>query len=70
MSNEKLLMCGSFLVILVILLGLFVLEFYTENDIFNETINGMIIGGSFTWIGAYITFYTTNGKNHEKDDSG
>ena len=42
------------------MLGLFILEFFTENDIFNETINGMVIGQSFGWIGAYITFYTTS----------
>lgn len=66
MSNEKLLMLGSFGVILVMLIGLFILEFFTENDIFNETINGMLIGGSFGWISAYIAFYTTRDNKGEE----
>ena len=63
MTNEKILMVGALFIVFTILIGLFVLEFYTENDIFNETINGMVIGLSFGWIGAWVTFHTTSDDN-------
>lgn len=74
MTTERILMVGSFFVILIILIGLFIIELSTEKDVFNETINGMLIGGSFGWVGAYIAFYTTHKddekNNDQKNDTG
>lgn len=76
MTTERILMVGSFIIIGIVLTYLFVIEYYGGKEVFNETINGMVIGGSFSWIGAYITFYTAhkenangNGKDNDKTDN-
>ena len=59
MSERKILLIGVLVVVVFTLCGLFYIDIKTENEIFNETIIGMIIGGVFGWVGAYVAFYTT-----------
>ena len=55
------------LICATIALALFIIDMHhagnkgedgTPRDIFNDTIVGMMIGGSFSWIAAWVTFYT------------
>ena len=63
MSERRILLIGVLFLVALVMIGLFIIDVMTENEILNETIIGMLIGGSFGWVGAYIAFYTTMNDN-------
>ena len=63
MSERRILLIGVLVLVALVMTGLFIIDVMTENEILNETIIGMLIGGSFGWVGAYIAFYTTMNDN-------
>ena len=68
MSERKILMIGVLLIILFILGGIFISDWYFNRSLLTETLVGILIGTPLGWIGAYVAFYTVD--SGEKGDDG
>lgn len=70
-ADRRVLMVGILFVVTITLGGLFALEFTTDGQaIFNDTVIGILIGATIsTPLSSYVTYYTANEKEEEKEGS-
>lgn len=53
MNDKRIMRVGVLVLNVIIIVGLFVLEHTTQNDIFNETIVGLVIGNGIGLLQGY-----------------
>ena len=65
-SERKILMIGVLFIVILIIVGLFVSDWYFNRTLLTETLIGILIGTPLGWIGAYVAFYTVD--SDDKDE--
>ena len=65
-SERKILMIGVLLIVVLIIVGLFVSDWYFNRTLLTETLIGILIGTPLGWIGAYVAFYTVDAKDKDE----
>ena len=66
-TERKILMIGVLIIVGLILLGLFISDWYFDRKLLTETLVGILIGTPLGWIGAYVAFYTVDSRNNGDD---
>ena len=65
MSDRRFLMKWVLIIMIFVLVGLFGIEVFTDNEVFDDTVIGIILGQILGFIGGYVTFYTQSDKDNE-----
>ena len=66
-TERKILMIGVLIIVVVILSGIFISDWFFNQELLTETLVGILIGTPLGWIGAYVAFYTVDSKNNGDD---
>ena len=66
-SERKILMVGVLFIVGLIIVGLFVSDWFFNHALLTETLVGILIGAPLGWIGAYVAFYTVD--SNDKGDA-
>ena len=66
--ERRILMIGVLVIVVIILSGIFISDWYFDRGLLTETLVGILIGTPLGWIGAYVAFYTVDSKNNDDDD--
>ena len=66
-SERKILMIGVLIIVVIILSGIFISDWFFDQSLLTETLVGILIGTPLGWIGAYVAFYTVDSKNNGDD---
>ena len=66
--ERKILMVGVLVIVVVILAGIFISDWFFERTLLTETLVGILIGTPLGWIGAYVAFYTVENNGTENDN--
>ena len=59
-------MVGVLLIVAIIIICIFISDWFFNRNVLTETLVGILIGTPLGWIGAYVSFYTVE-SNGEKD---
>ena len=66
-TERKILMIGVLIIVGIILSGIFISDWFFNQELLTETLVGILIGTPLGWIGAYVAFYTVDSKNNDDD---
>ena len=65
-TERQRLMTGVLIIVGIIIVGIFISDWFFNRNVLTETLVGILIGTSLGWIGAYVAFYTVDST---KDDN-
>ena len=60
-------MIGVLIVAALIIMAIFISDWYFERALLTETLVGILIGTPLGWIGAYVAFYTVETEKNKDD---
>ena len=66
-GERKILMIGVLIIVVIILSGIFVSDWFFNRTLLTETLVGILIGTPLGWIGAYVAFYTVDSQDNDDD---
>lgn len=65
--ERKVLMIGVLCIVAIIIICIFISDWFFNRTLLTETLVGILIGTPLGWIGAYVAFYTVESKNDGGD---
>lgn len=65
--ERKVLMVGVLCIVAIIIICIFISDWFFNRTLLTETLVGILIGTPLGWIGAYVAFYTVENKNDGGD---
>ena len=67
MLERKIMMIGVLCIVAIIIICIFLSDWYFNRTILTETLVGILIGTPLGWIGAYVAFYTVESQKNGDD---
>ena len=65
MLERKILMVGVLCIVTIIIICIFISDWFFDRSLLTETLVGILIGTPLGWIGAYVAFYTVESSGKE-----
>jgi hypothetical protein len=62
--ERKILMVGVLCIVAIIIICIFISDWFFNRTLLTETLVGILIGTPLGWIGAYVAFYTVESQKN------